>query len=533
MPIDLFISHSTADAETAQVLVRDFENRGITCWIAPRDIPMGSSYQNEIVAAIERCRAMLLLFSVAANDSEHVLREVELAAQGKKPIYPLRIDATEPQGGLRYMLANKQWVERKALGNRLIDTVEQLLSGGSAAPRPDPVRPVRRSALSRALIGSGIAAALLLGGIGFVWNSGWLSNSSLSVTVRQNSTPDDSTSQPVVNQRTIGVQSQSGPQLPTPAPTPAPTPVVVPPTPAPVPPPVPAPAIEQQASLPPAPTVDPRAARPDIATVAPTASTVVPGKVHLFQECEKCPVMAVVPAGQNLIGSPDGELRRTREEGPQREIAINKPFAVGWSEVSFEQWLACVAEGGCNAYRPGDYEWGYGQRPVINVSWADARAYVDWLSRKTGAIYRLLSEAEWEYAARGCVAPCRSTPFWFGPDITRERANYDWRFSYENSPKAQPPRKTVEIWASEPNPFGLMHVHGNVREWVEDCWNPSLADIPVNGTARTTGDCQRHVVRGGSWADEPKDVRSASRAWEVATERSAKIGFRVARTLLP
>ena len=135
MKYDLFISHSSADAETARALVTDFENRGITCWMAPRDIPMGSSYQSEIVRAIEECRAVLLLFSKATNESEHVLREVELAAQGTKPIYPLRIDATEPAGGLRYMLANKQWVERKALGNRLVDTIEQLLanSGRRAA----------------------------------------------------------------------------------------------------------------------------------------------------------------------------------------------------------------------------------------------------------------------------------------------------------------------------------------------------------------------------------------------------------------
>src|ERR1700754_2219012 len=101
MKYDLFISHSSADADTARTLVTDFENRGISCWIAPRDIPMGSSYQSEIVRAIEECRAVLLLFSKATNESEHVLREVELAAQGRKAIYPLRIDSTEPAGGLR------------------------------------------------------------------------------------------------------------------------------------------------------------------------------------------------------------------------------------------------------------------------------------------------------------------------------------------------------------------------------------------------------------------------------------------------
>jgi hypothetical protein len=171
MAFDLFISHCTADAETARVLVTDFENRGITCWIAPRDIPMGSSYQHEIVAAIERCRAMLLLFSNATNDSEHVLREVELAAQNRKPIYPLRIDTSEPAGGLRYMLANKQWVERKALGNRLVDTVEQLLASTRATGAGEPAE--RERALppqpSRAPLMAGVGALAACAIAAAVW----------------------------------------------------------------------------------------------------------------------------------------------------------------------------------------------------------------------------------------------------------------------------------------------------------------------------------------------------------------------------
>jgi formylglycine-generating enzyme required for sulfatase activity len=243
--------------------------------------------------------------------------------------------------------------------------------------------------------------------------------------------------------------------------------------------------------------------------------------------------MAVVPAGQSSIGSPDHEIGRNANEGPQQTVAIRAPFALGRSEVSFAEWMACVAEGGCNAFRPGDYGWGYGKQPVINVSWKDARAYVEWLSRKTGATYRLPSEAEWEYAARGCTARCANAPFWFGSRIEPARANYNWNASYDASPKAQPPRRTVATDTSEPNPFGLLHVHGNVREWMEDCWNQSLAGLPKDGSARTTGDCNSHVVRGGSWSDEPKDLRLASRSWEVAGERQAQIGFRVARALTP
>src|SRR6266550_3579590 len=181
MRYDLFISHSSADADTAQALVADFENRNITCWMAPRDIPMGSSYHEEIVQAIENSRAVLLLFSNAANKSEHVLREVELAAQGKKPILPLRIDVSEPAGGLRYMLANKQWVERKALGNRLVDTIEQLLAGArpihtgvDTVERRPAEPPKKKPHVSPMLIGAAAVVCLLLVGGAVAWQGDWL-----------------------------------------------------------------------------------------------------------------------------------------------------------------------------------------------------------------------------------------------------------------------------------------------------------------------------------------------------------------------
>ncbi len=251
-----------------------------------------------------------------------------------------------------------------------------------------------------------------------------------------------------------------------------------------------------------------------------------------FKECDNCPEMITMPAGSFVMGSPASEPQHTPEEGPQQEVVFAKPFAVARTQITFDEWFDCVAEGGCNSYRPGDYGWGTGKRPVINVSWSDAKAYVKWLSEKTGATYRLLSESEREYVTRGCTSPaCPSTPFWFGNEITPQRANYDWRYSYAGSPKAQPPRRTVASDASQANPFGLLHVHGNVREWVEDCWNPTLAGLPKDGSPRLAGDCSSHVVRGGSWSDEPKDLRSAKRSWEITAERRAEIGFRVARVL--
>ena len=529
MKYDLFISHSSADAETAQALVTDFENRQITCWMAPRDIPMGSSYHEEIVAAIENSRAMLLLFSGSANKSAHVLREVELAEQGRKPILPLRIDVSDPVGGLKYMLANKQWVERTALGNRLVDHIQSRLAGtrpvhGGADPveRPVAAAPPKKSAGSAVIIGAAAAVCVVVGFGAVALQLGWLSKPAAPGPGAAVTPPPGVPSPP----GSVAVAPMQPPTGPAPVPaaekTPEP-PAAAPALPAPAP--VQEPPRPQPVNLPVQST-----APPDILTTAPDLGEAVPGKTY-FRECDMCPVMAVVPAGSNLIGSPNDESGRSGNEGPQQPVAFRAAFAVSRTEISFEEYLACIAEGGCTSDRPGDYGWGYGKQPAINVSWNDAQRYVEWLSKKTRAQYRLLSDAEWEYAARGCAKVCDSTPFWFGNQISSARANYDWRYAYLGSPKAQARRRTVPVDASEPNPFGLLHMHGNVSEWVADCWNETLAGLPGNGAARTTGDCSRRVVRGGSWSDEPKDLRSAKRAWEVAAERRAQIGFRVARAL--
>ena len=209
----------------------------------------------------------------------------------------------------------------------------------------------------------------------------------------------------------------------------------------------------------------------DITTqkTAPTVGDAVPGKTF-FQECDICPVMSVVPAGSNLIGSPAHESGRSANEGPQQPVAFRLPLAVGRSEIAFEEYLACVNEGGCPAGLPNDYGWGYGKQPAMHVSWNDAKAYVAWLSRKTGGKYRLLSEAEWEYAARGCARVCELLPFWFGIEISRDKVNYNSAVAYLGSPRGAKRERTVPINTSQPNPFGLLQVHGNVREWVEDCW---------------------------------------------------------------
>ncbi|HXW49151.1 MAG TPA: formylglycine-generating enzyme family protein [Xanthobacteraceae bacterium] len=248
-----------------------------------------------------------------------------------------------------------------------------------------------------------------------------------------------------------------------------------------------------------------------------------------FKECDACPEMVVVPAGAFAMGSPAKEDGRNPNEGPQHRVAFARPFAVGRFAVTFDEWDACVADGGCNNYLPDDDGWGRGRRPAINVSWDDAKAYVAWLSRKSGRAYRLLSEAEREYVARAGT----TTPFWWGASISTNEANYDGTYTYGNGPKGEYRRRTVEVDAFAPNPWGLYQVHGNVWEWTEDCWIDSYQGAPANGAAWIRDPCGFRVVRGGSWGNVPWFLRAAVRFQSYPQHRYGEAGFRVARTLAP
>ena len=246
-----------------------------------------------------------------------------------------------------------------------------------------------------------------------------------------------------------------------------------------------------------------------------------------FQDGDTCPEMVVLPAGSFTMGSPPGEKERDDDEGPQRSVAIPSAFAVGKFEVTFAEWEACVADGGCSAYKPSDEGWGRGRLPVINVSWNDAKAYAAWLSKKTGKTYRLLSEAEWEYAARAGT----TTPFSTGRTITTDQANFNGNFTYNGSRKGQYRQKTVSVGSFPANAFGLHDMHGNVWEWVEDCYHDSYNGAPSDGSAWIARNCSRRVLRGGSWSGSPWFLRSAFRGWDFTIFRLSNNGLRVARTL--
>jgi formylglycine-generating enzyme required for sulfatase activity len=243
-----------------------------------------------------------------------------------------------------------------------------------------------------------------------------------------------------------------------------------------------------------------------------------------FKECGKCPEMVAVPAGSFTMGSSAREAHRHDNEGPQHLVTVAKPFAVGRFAVTFDEWDACIAEGGCNSHRPGDEGWGRGRRPVINVSWDDAQAYVAWLSKKTGKTYRLLSEAEREYVTRAGT----TTPFWWGSSISTSQANYLYFGSYTYGNV-----KTLPVDSFKPNAWGLYQVHGNVWEWTQDCYQDTYNGAPADGSARTSGDCRNHVVRGGSRGNGSQDLRAATRGTSTGGNRNHDIGFRLGRTLIP
>jgi formylglycine-generating enzyme required for sulfatase activity len=259
-----------------------------------------------------------------------------------------------------------------------------------------------------------------------------------------------------------------------------------------------------------------------------------------FKDCETCPEMVVIPAGTYLMGDAAG--KGGGDEKPVHEVKIHHSFATGIFEVTFAEWDACVAGGGCDGYRPDDQKWGRERRPVINVGWKNAKSYVAWLSKKTGASYRLLSEAEWEYAARAGSGGA----FSFGDELS-ELCQFgngtDKSIHTDTDEGAQFPNanmlcsdgfaiRTAPVGSFQANQFGLHDMHGNVSEWVEDCFHESYNGAPDDGSAWIAGvDCGLRISRGGSWFSLATHMRAASRMRTPVGWDTNVMGMRVARDL--
>jgi formylglycine-generating enzyme required for sulfatase activity len=238
----------------------------------------------------------------------------------------------------------------------------------------------------------------------------------------------------------------------------------------------------------------------------------LPGET--FRDCPDCVELVVVPFGEFDMGSDAKPM-----EQPVHHVVIRKNFAIGRREVTFSGWDRCVEAGSCK-FSPPDQGWGRGDRPVTNVSWDDAQEFVAWLSKTTRKAYRLPSEAEWEYAARGGSM----TPFWWGKDVGTGRAQCADCGAPETG-------RTAPVGSFRPNAFGLYDTAGNAAEWVEDCWNASFRGAPNDGSAWMGGDCSLHVLRGGSFADKAISIRSSARFRYDEDVRYYANGFRVARDM--
>ena len=265
-------------------------------------------------------------------------------------------------------------------------------------------------------------------------------------------------------------------------------------------------------------------------------------KPGTFRDCTDCPTMATIPAGSFMMGSPKSEAGRFDAEGPQHKVTLRR-FALAATEVTVHEYLAFLAateyqpkpcdrllgltwevRGHGKAFSPGYAE--SPSQPAVCLNWYDAEAYVKWLNRKARTTaYRLPSEAEWEYAARAGTTTAR----WWGEAIGKGLANCNGCGSQWDNERFAP------VASFGPNPWGLYDMLGNVWQWTDDCWNESYVGAPADGSAWKEGDCQRRVLRGGSWDNLPVFVRSAARGRLAADNRdfdyASYAGFRLAKTL--
>ena len=237
-----------------------------------------------------------------------------------------------------------------------------------------------------------------------------------------------------------------------------------------------------------------------------------------FRDCAKCPEMVVIPGGEFLMGSKYKKGKKNQK--PAHKVTIRGPLAVSKYEVTFDEWEACLAAGACTRI-PDDHKWGRGRRPVVNISWDDTQDFTAWLSKITGRSYRLLSEAEWEYAARAGS----TTGYWWGSKLKKKYANCrkcgtEWSG-----------RMSAPVGSFKPNPWGIYDMHANIWEWVQDCWTDNHKGAPKDGSARTDGNCERKSVRGGSWYYYPQVAKSPSRDSHPANLFSYNIGIRLGVSL--
>jgi formylglycine-generating enzyme required for sulfatase activity len=550
MNFDAFISYPHQDKATADAACAKLEAEGIRCWIAPRDVPPGAEWAEAIVDAIDGCRAMVLIFSSSTNASRQIRREVQQAFDREKPVVPFRIENVVPERSLRYYMGSVHWLDALTPPleqhlEKLAASVQALVRRATADGDVDKDRTLRDAEVREQRLRNEAEAHKRKaeghdreGAVAAAERQRQEGNAAAAREAKENgrkekeAEPQGAKARRLRNEieashraeeetRRDLLRSEARPQW-----SPARPKVIVAsfiglavlgaiglwlvrvsPTPVPV----------------TAPTQTPVTATPATDTPLSPATEQALKPKDTFEECTNCPEMIVVPAGSFTMGSPANEQGRHSNESPQHTVTVAKPIAVGRFAVTFDEWDACVADGGCFGYKPSDEGWGRGRRPVINVSRDDATAYMAWLYRKTGKPYRLLTEAEWEYAARAGT----TTAYYWGDDIGKGNANCKGCGSQWDA------KQTSPVGSFKPNAFGLYDMAGNVLQWVQDCYHDNYNGAPTDGSEWTSEDCSSRVVRGGSWNGDPQVLRAANRNRLTTVGRSSVLGFRVGRTLTP
>ena len=463
----IFVAHSSVDQETAQQMLQFLEARGIRCWIAPRDIPLGQQWAEAILDAIEEASAMLLVFSANSNDSPQVLREVERAVSMRVPVYPVKIEDVEPCRAMEYYLSSHQWKEvfRGDLEEKLTHLVptivkhlgietpearqalsEALARGeeidrkppveGASLPSDAPPGPGRKKWLF------GIPAVVVLAALGAIF-----------LSKQGGRGPEED-----VAPDTSAVDTLPG-------------------------------------VLPDSLVTPPRAA-------GELSAGPVPGMTFSY-----------IPSGSFLMGSRETEPGRDVDEGPQLAVEMGRAFEIMTTEVRQETWLSVMGENPSFNQSEGC--------PVENVSWEECQAFLDALNElDPDRAYRLPSEAEWEYACRAGS----TSPYYWGEDTTESvMSGFCW---YETNSGGN----THPVGLKAPNSWHLHDMVGNVLEWCQDYYYPDLEATPPGGhpVLLPNADTTR-VVRGGSSRNSPAGSRSASRSAYSQIGASPGIGLRVVR----
>lgn len=502
----IFISYRREDSKHAvgrlhAALTRHVRNPKRDIFIDIDNIPRGVDFVDHLDGQVAQCDIMLAVIGpgwlIAKDpqtgkrrlDDPHDFVRIEVASALKRgiPVVPVVLDDTQiplaadlPDDLRLLARRNGERLEHESFQSDVTRLIRNLPTNQSKLASPEPGAPTPSIFAPRAgggasWMGPIVALGLLaIGGGAWAWitNPGdWRSANGPERDVR--SSEDTSTAVDVSETNPADIAALTPPAAP----------VVAPP-------------------------------RDAAAAAFAAAASDRPVAERVFRDCDGCPDMVALPIGDFTMGSPAGETGRYSHEGPTRRVAIGYQFAAGRTEVTWDQWAACVADGGCVPLKADGF--GGGSRPVTNVNWTEAKAYATWLSTKTRKTYRLLSEAEWEYAARAKTTGAYS----FGPTITNQQANFRGG-----------PGKTTPAGQYPANALGLHDMHGNVWEWTLDCFASNYSSgQPSDGRAFEGQTCSYRVFRGGSWGDSPQNLRSANRGRNVPSDRNGDLGFRVART---